>query len=100
MRTTYAPRIGLLFLAFLSFLTVLPAMRSEGEGSSAAGTGGGENGTGIFFGPSFVVTVSIRDGCDDNLSTSKLNRQASWFTNTGISASCSFGSPRTRFDLN
>lgn len=100
MRTTYAPRIGLLFLAFLSFLIVLPAMRSEGGGSSAAGTGGGENGTGIFSGPPFLVTVSVRDGYDDNLSTSKLNRQASWFTNTGISASYSFGSPRTRFDLN
>ena len=99
MRTTYAPRIGLLFLAFLSFLTVLPAVRSEVGGSSAAGTGGGESGTGIFSGPPFLVSVSVRGGYDDNVSTSNFNRQASWFTNTGISASYSFGSPRTRFDL-
>jgi hypothetical protein len=100
MRTTSAPRIGLSFLAFLSFLTVLPAMRSEVGGSSATGTGGGDNGTGIFSGPPFLVSVSVRDGYDDNLSTSRLNRQDSWFTNTGISASYTFGSPRTRFDLN
>jgi Putative beta-barrel porin 2 len=99
MRMTYAPRIGLLFLASLSFLTVLPAMRSEVGGSSAAGTGGGENGTGIFSGPPFLVSVSVRGGYDDNISTSNFNRQASWFTNTGISASYTFGSPRTRFDL-
>jgi Putative beta-barrel porin 2 len=95
----YAPRIGLLFLAFLSFLTVLPEMRSETGGSSAAGAGGGETGTGTFSGPPFLVSVSVRGGYDDNVSTSNSNRQESWFTNTGISASYSFGSPRTRFDL-
>src|SRR5664279_5636146 len=99
MRTIYAPRIGLLFLAFLWFLTVLPEMRSETGGSSAAGAGGGETGTGTFSGPPFLVSVSVRGGYDDNVSTSNSNRQESWFTNTGISASYSFGSPRTRFDL-
>jgi hypothetical protein len=99
MRTTYAARIGLLFLAFLSFLTVLPAMRSEVGGSSATSAGGGENGTGIFSGPPFLVSVSVRGGYDDNISTSNFNRQESWFTNTGISASYNFGNPRTRFDL-
>lgn len=93
MRTIYAPRIRLLFLAFL---TVLPTMRSEAGASSA---GSGENGTGIFSGPPFLVSVSVRDGYDDNVSTSNINRQESWFTNAGIAASYSFGSPRTRFDL-
>jgi hypothetical protein len=100
MRTIYAPRIGLWFLASLSFLTIMPAMRSsEVGGSSAAGTGGGENGTGIFSGPPFLVSVSVRGGYDDNISTSNFNRQQSWFTNTAVTGSYTFGSPRTRFDL-
>lgn len=58
-----------------------------------------EMGTGIFSRFPFHVSVSVRGGFDDNVTTSKDNRQESWFTNAGIALTYDFGSPRTQLSL-
>lgn len=54
---------------------------------------------GNYAAPPFVVSFSLRGGYDDNVNTSELNRQESWFTNAGVSLAYTFGDARTRFDL-
>ncbi len=58
-----------------------------------------ELGTGIYSRFPFHVSVSVRGGYDDNVNTSKIDRQESWFTNAGIALTYDFGSPRTQLSL-
>jgi hypothetical protein len=58
-----------------------------------------ELGTGIFSRSRFRISVSVRGGYDDNLTTSKIDSQASWFTNVGGGLTYQFGSPRTQLTL-
>lgn len=94
MRTRQAPRVGILLLSFVCFVVILPSGRGAGL------FGGGENtGLGNYSAPPFLVSISVRSGYDDNVNTSSIIPDESWFTNVGASLSYTFGDPRTRFDL-
>lgn len=56
-------------------------------------------GTGKFSKSPFHVSVSVREGYDDNVYTTNQNRVGSFFTNASAVLDYRFGSPRTRFDL-
>jgi hypothetical protein len=58
-----------------------------------------EVGTGNYSRFPFKVSVSARGGYDDNINTSKTNRQESWFTNGAAAVTYDFGSPRTQLSL-
>ncbi len=45
------------------------------------------------------VSVSLREGYDDNVFTSSINPQESWFTNAGLGLTYDFGSPRTQLSI-
>src|ERR1700730_16457659 len=47
----------------------------------------------------FHVSVSVRGGYDDNVNTSKIDKQESWFTNGSAQITYDFGSPRTQLSL-
>ena len=47
----------------------------------------------------FRVSVSVRGGYDDNVNTSKINKQDSTFTNGSAAITYDFGSPRTQLSL-
>jgi hypothetical protein len=57
-------------------------------------------GTGVFSQVPFKVSLSLRTGYDDNVSTSNANgKQGSGYTNGSVVATYDFGSPRTRLSL-
>jgi hypothetical protein len=56
-------------------------------------------GTGLFSRFPLQISASIRGGYDDNVTTSNIGRQESWFTNAGLSVSYSLGTPRTQLAL-
>ncbi len=56
-------------------------------------------GTGNFSKSPFRVSVSVREGYDDNVYTTERDRVGTWFTNGGVTLDYTFGSPRTTFDL-
>ncbi|MEY2530526.1 MAG: hypothetical protein QOI96_611 [Verrucomicrobiota bacterium] len=56
-------------------------------------------GTGNYSKFPFHVSASVRGGYDDNITTSKIDPQKSWFTNTGLALTYDFGSPRTQLSL-
>src|ERR1700736_6623118 len=58
-----------------------------------------ELGTGNYSRFPFKVSVSIRGGYDDNVTTSNAFKQVSWFTNGDVSINYDFGSPRTQLNL-
>jgi Putative beta-barrel porin 2 len=55
--------------------------------------------TGNFSRLPFHVSVSVRGGYDDNITTANFNRQESGFTNGDIAVTYDFGSPRTQLSL-
>lgn len=71
-----------------------------GSSSESEGVPTEELGTGIFSRFPFRISISARGGYDDNVSTSKTDKQASWFTNAGATLTYDFGSPRTQLSLN
>ncbi len=56
-------------------------------------------GTGKFSKSPFHISVSVREGYDDNVYTTNQSRVGSWFTNASAVLDYKFGSPRTHFDL-
>jgi hypothetical protein len=92
--------------------TPTPA-REKQVSSQSAETGGSETspdtaaqttestdlGTGRFGRTPFHVSISVREGYDDNVYTSKIQRVGSWFTNGSVQVEYQFGDARTRFDL-
>ena len=56
-------------------------------------------GTGTYSRFPFHVSVSVRGGYDDNVNTSKIDKQESWFTNGSAAITYDFGSPRTQLSL-
>lgn len=56
-------------------------------------------GTGNFAKSPFHVSVAVREGYDDNIYTTTNSRVGSFFTNASAILDYTFGSPRTRFDL-
>jgi hypothetical protein len=91
MRTRQAPKVGILLLGLACLLAILPAGRSA--------DGDGDAGVGTFSAAPFLISLSVRGGYDDNVNTSSLTRNESWFTNAGASVTYTFGDLRTRFDL-
>ena len=93
-----------------------PATGSEGQGALStgdngtqnfgrqtltdSGTGGASNlGTGTYQRAPFRVSVSVREGYDDNVYTTKLNKVGSFFTNASAVFDYHAGTPRTVFSL-
>jgi hypothetical protein len=94
MRTRQAPIVGIVLLSFVCSLAILPSGRSTGL------FGGSEDsGLGNYAGAPFLISLSVRGGYDDNVNTSSISPNESWFTNLGASVTYAFGDPRTRFDL-
>lgn len=56
-------------------------------------------GTGNFTRSPFRVSVSVREGYDDNVYTANLNPVGSFFTNGSATVEYKFGNARTTFDL-
>jgi hypothetical protein len=102
IRSTSAKGALLLVTATLIFLA--PHVRADGEEASmstteSTGPAPEDLGTGTFSKLPFRVSVSVRGGYDDNLTTSKFDRQDSAFTNGNIALTYDFGSPRTQLSL-
>lgn len=60
---------------------------------------GSDLGTGSFARSPFRVSVSVREGYDDNVYTTNQNRVDSFFTNGNVVIGYKFGDARTRLDL-
>src|SRR4029079_3762906 len=60
---------------------------------------GSDLGTGSFARSPFRVSVSVREGYDDNVYTTNQNRVDSFFTNGNVAIGYKFGDARTRLDL-
>ncbi len=72
----------------------------EGDGGAPKVEGPAPNlGTGNFARSHFRVSVSVREGYDDNVYTANLNPVGSFFTNGNVVVDYKFGSARTSFDL-
>ena len=56
-------------------------------------------GLGLFSRIPFHITVTVRGGYDDNVTTGSVNSQGSGFVNSSIGLTYDFGSPRTRLSL-
>ena len=56
-------------------------------------------GTGNFTRFPFHVSASVRGGYDDNITTTSIDPQESWFTNAAVALTYDFGSPRTQLSL-
>lgn len=87
------------------------APRSDGSASTSSGSsgssGGGQGSGGLGFfdlaggtrNP-FKISASIREGYDDNTTTSRTNRVGSFYTNLAAGLRYDFGSPRLRLTTN
>jgi hypothetical protein len=102
---------GLIVFA-LALASVPPSLRSQDEesgktavnaSSSAVGgekeTAGSDLGTGNFARSPFRISVSVREGHDDNAYTTNQNPVGSFFTNGTVVFDYKFGNARTQFDL-
>ncbi|MFZ4777476.1 MAG: hypothetical protein ACOYM3_19075 [Terrimicrobiaceae bacterium] len=67
--------------------------RPEGEGSEA-----NLNPIGLFASSPFNFTSSIREGYDDNLFTTRTDKDASFYTNWAAGVAYQFGSPRLQLN--
>lgn len=104
MKTICALKTKLCLLASFSFFAALPSAHSaDGDFSARTTTtttsSSEAGGLGNYASLPFLVSVSVRGGYDDNVSTTHFSPQESWFTNVGVALAYTFGSPRTRFDL-
>lgn len=79
----------------------IPMRDSGSEAAPTESSRGGVTAEGIgnYSRSPFHVSVSVREGYDDNVYTTKLNPIGSWFTNASALFDYHFGSPRTRLDL-
>ncbi len=66
---------------------------------SATEGGTTAQGTGNFSHSPFHVSVSVREGYDDNVYTTNTNRVGSFYTNASVDMNYHFGSARTQVDL-
>lgn len=76
-------------------------LRDSGKEIVAESTkeGAPAQGIGNYARSPFHISVSVREGYDDNVYTTKLNPVGSWFTNGAVQLDYRFGSPRTQFDV-
>ena len=57
------------------------------------------SGAGLFQKLPFQLSMSLREGYDDNPSNISQNKQGSWFTNGGVTAAYIFGNPRLQLNF-
>ena len=69
------------------------------ESTSQESDSGRDVGVGKFAALPFHVSASVRGGYDDNVNTQTFNAQGSTFLNVNVALTYSFGSSRTKFDL-
>jgi hypothetical protein len=101
----YAARLGpfLLSSAILVCFAFL-SPRVYGEDLSTS-TGGSKPipteqlGTGLFAPVPFKITLDVRGGYDDNVTTFQADKQGTGYTSGSVKLDYDFGSPRTRFTL-
>lgn len=74
-------------------------MRDSSVENTTGNQGTTATGTGNFSRSPFHVTVSVREGYDDNVYTTNTNRVGSFFTSGTVQVDYRFGSPRTQFDV-
>jgi putative salt-induced outer membrane protein YdiY len=100
------------FVALAAFVCIQPFVATAQDDKSALDnkravdnktvtqdTGTSATGTGNYSRLPFHVTVGLRGGYDDNVLTTTVNPQGSWFTNLNIGLSYKAGNPRTQIDL-
>jgi len=72
-----------------------------GAGGGVSTGGGSESGdAGVFDRGRFRYSVSVREGFDDNLFTTRTNKDSSFYTNVAAGIAYDFGSPRLRLTAN
>ncbi len=92
----------------VAFYSAPPPPAGISQDSQEAGLVSGENVAtddsnpvaGIFARKPFRITVSLREGYDDNVLSSNSDRIGSFYTNMGASIDYSFGSPRLQLSTN
>jgi len=73
---------------------------STGGGGAAAGIDAGSGDEGIFDRGRFRYSVTVREGFDDNVFTTRTNKDSSFYTNVAAGIAYDFGSPRLRLTAN
>jgi hypothetical protein len=103
MRNSKALRGLFLILATTLICLNSPSARANGaEVSTTAAEpkpDSNDLGAGLFSRLPFQVSLSLTGGYDDNVTTSEIAPQSSWFTNIGGSLTYNFGDPRTKLSL-
>jgi putative beta-barrel porin BBP2 len=95
------PVVILIFLASLPCNRLLANGELSGPNSETTivENGSADLGVGKFFKLPFHISVSVRGGYDDNVSTQAFDRQGSAFVNANLAVNYNFGSPRTQLSL-
>jgi len=104
MRNSKARPGTLLLLTAIAICFLAQFSKANGEELSATSSESkplpeDELGTGNFSHFPFRLSASVRGGYDDNVTTSKIDPQDSFFTNAGVLLNYDFGSPRTQMSL-
>lgn len=93
-------RGGFFAIAAIWVCLISPLAWADGEvANEPAPVPANELGTGTFSPLPFKVSVSVRGGYDDNVTTSSVDKQGSSFTNAAVALTYDFGSPRTQLSL-
>src|SRR5437763_9855132 len=79
--------------------TVIDDKNTVSDGKTSVTSTNEDLGVGNFSRFPVRISVSLRQGYDDNVFTTHNDRVESWFTNAGIALSYDFGSPRTQISL-
>jgi Putative beta-barrel porin 2 len=74
------------------------AVRGAGEASDGSDLTGRSD-MGIFSKLPFKLSLTLREGYDDNANNTVTAKQGSWFTNGELDLAYDFGSPRTKLTL-
>jgi hypothetical protein len=104
MKIFKAQRRSFLIIAtgLISLYPLLACGNSEPLGVSSSESSGvplEQLGVGIFSRIPFHLSLSVRGGYDDNLTTSNFDKHGSWFGSAGAVVTYEFGSPRTQVSL-
>jgi hypothetical protein len=96
--------INLKSLRVLAIATVALAgcafvQSTRGADETGAAASIGPSDTGMFSKLPFKLSLTLREGYDDNVDNTPFSKHASWFTNGAIDLAYDFGDPRTRLTL-
>jgi hypothetical protein len=91
--------VWILALTFPSGLLVADEKKLAAESEAEEVEAETKVGVGKFFKLPFHISISVRGGYDDNVSTQAFNREGSAFANANVELTYNFGSTRTQLNL-